>query len=240
MTKLEFLEILKKELQKSSVADCDEIIYEYEQHFAFKLKDGYSEEEISAKLGSPIAIAGQFDKSETPKNTAKKIPALIGLGILDFFTLIFCVVLICFGIVIAAFTVCSATGAFCLIGNANIYNLIPSMPYHVAIVFGVTLIVLAVISAVGFIYYVALIKQLFRSYKRFHCNTVAIASGNTTLPAIPATPQLTPKVHRILRKIFTVSFLSFVFLFVASFAVAIVTAGNFEFWHSWEWFGYGA
>ena len=53
MTKLEFLELLKKELNNNNVADCDEIVYEYEQHFAFKLKDGYSEEEISAKLGNP-------------------------------------------------------------------------------------------------------------------------------------------------------------------------------------------
>lgn len=34
---------------------------EYEQHFVFKLADGYSEEEIAAKLGDPTALAAQFD-----------------------------------------------------------------------------------------------------------------------------------------------------------------------------------
>ena len=80
------------------MADCDEIVYEYEQHFAFKLKDGYSEEEISAKLGNPADIAGQYDKNELPQRNTKKIFTLIGLGILDFFAFIFYIVLICFGI----------------------------------------------------------------------------------------------------------------------------------------------
>lgn len=37
--------------------DAGEILEEYEQHFAFKLADGYTEQEIARNLGSPFEIA---------------------------------------------------------------------------------------------------------------------------------------------------------------------------------------
>ena len=53
MTKHEFMARLASELHKRNVADAADVTQEYEQHFAFKLADGYSEEEIAAKLGTP-------------------------------------------------------------------------------------------------------------------------------------------------------------------------------------------
>ena len=47
MTKTEFLTQLGSELQKRNVPDAADVLEEYEQHFAFKLADGYSEEEIN-------------------------------------------------------------------------------------------------------------------------------------------------------------------------------------------------
>ena len=46
MTKHEFMVRLASELHKRNVAYAADVIEEYEQHFAFKLADGYSEEEI--------------------------------------------------------------------------------------------------------------------------------------------------------------------------------------------------
>ena len=46
MTKHEFMARLASELRKRNVADAADVPQEYEQHFAFKLADGYSEEEI--------------------------------------------------------------------------------------------------------------------------------------------------------------------------------------------------
>ena len=57
MTKLEFMTQLERALKKHGAADCEDIMEEYEQHFAFKLADGYSEEEIAAKLGAPEELA---------------------------------------------------------------------------------------------------------------------------------------------------------------------------------------
>ena len=57
MTKNEFMTRLMNELHRRNVADAAEVAEEYEQHFAFKLADGYSEEEIAAKLGAPEELA---------------------------------------------------------------------------------------------------------------------------------------------------------------------------------------
>lgn len=57
MIKSEFVQKLTAALNRSHVADAADIIEAYEQHFVFKLADGYSEEEIAAKLGDPDEIA---------------------------------------------------------------------------------------------------------------------------------------------------------------------------------------
>jgi len=41
MTKQEYLNQLKNELVKQGVADAEDVVTEYEQHFAFKLADGF-------------------------------------------------------------------------------------------------------------------------------------------------------------------------------------------------------
>ena len=85
MTKIEFLEMLTTELKHNNVADAADIIEEYEQHFAFKLADGYSEEEIAAKLGNPKNIAAQYDSVPKERSGSKKIITRIGLCVAGFF-----------------------------------------------------------------------------------------------------------------------------------------------------------
>lgn len=70
MTKTEFLTRLGAELKARKVADMDDILGEYSRHFDYKLADGYSEEEIAARLGSPEELAAQFE-SEAPEKSAK-------------------------------------------------------------------------------------------------------------------------------------------------------------------------
>lgn len=57
MTKSQFLQSLETELKSRRLPDAGEILEEYEQHFSFKLADGYTEQEIARKLGSPFEIA---------------------------------------------------------------------------------------------------------------------------------------------------------------------------------------
>ena len=42
ITRNEFLSKLSDELKKNNIADAADIVSEYEQHFAFKMADGFS------------------------------------------------------------------------------------------------------------------------------------------------------------------------------------------------------
>lgn len=80
MTKHEFMARLASELRKRNIADAADVIEEYEQHFAFKLADGYAEEEIAAKLGSPEELAAQFESTDTAKKVGGGRAVLRGAG----------------------------------------------------------------------------------------------------------------------------------------------------------------
>ena len=100
MAKLEFMNQLASELHKRNIADAADVLKEYEQHFAFKLSDGYSEEEIAARLGSPADLAAQFEPA--PQGAKRRSAALtwLWLGWVDVFFGLFAVLLL------ALFAVC--------------------------------------------------------------------------------------------------------------------------------------
>ena len=100
MTKLEFMSKLASELHKRNIADAADVLEEYEQHFAFKLSDGYSEEEIAARLGSPANLAAQFEPA--PQGAKRRSAALtwLWLGWVDVFFGLFAILLL------ALFAVC--------------------------------------------------------------------------------------------------------------------------------------
>lgn len=60
MTKQEFMNFLKYELEKNQIKNINEIIADYEEHFAHALAQNKSEEEICKNLGSPESIAKAY------------------------------------------------------------------------------------------------------------------------------------------------------------------------------------
>ena len=241
MTKNEFMTRLASELRKRNVADAADVIEEYEQHFAFKLADGYAEEEIAAKLGSPEELAAQFESTDTAKKVGgSKALAVAGLCFVDLFAGLFFVLLAGFGIVLAAASLSFAALAVCLLGNLNIYGLIPTMPYWCGAILALSFVALAVLIAVGCVYYAAFLRQLLRSFARFQHNTLATASGEATLPALAIHPQFSAKTKRRLRSVALISLALFATCFVLSYVVCTLSAGSFQFWHTWSWFGYTA
>lgn len=81
MTKLEFMNQLASELHKRNITDAADVLEEYEQHFAFELSDGYSEEEIAARLGSPADLAAQFEPAPQGAKRRLRRLALISLAL---------------------------------------------------------------------------------------------------------------------------------------------------------------
>jgi uncharacterized membrane protein len=234
MNKTEFINTLTNTLQARKIQDIDEIVAEYEQHFLFKLSDGYSEEEIAALLGDPAALGKQFD-SEIKTATGNKSIVAIGLIFMDIIVTLLFVLLFTWVIVMSAVAVTSVATSVCLVFNLNISNLIP-MPYFVALILALVSLALAVLAAVGTVYFWLYAQQLLRSYFRWHRNTLAAASGQALLPSIPVHPQLSAARNRSMRKIALVALTVFVVTFQAGYIIAALAAGALEFWHVWGWF----
>lgn len=95
MTKNEFLSRLEAELEARRVPEPEDILGEYRRHFEYKLADGYSEEEIAARLGAPEELAAQFEpEREAPHpsragSAARSALTWTGLGFADMFVLSF-------------------------------------------------------------------------------------------------------------------------------------------------------
>ena len=237
MKKDEFIAELTSLLEKKRVADANEIISEYEQHFDFKLADGYTEEEISAKLGSPRQIAEQYEQVAGDEKGHSSAIVKIGLAFVDLFAGMFFLLLATLGVVIGVASVAFAALGLCMIVGANPNALIPSMPYWCGAVLGVSLIALGVLTAVGCVYYWALIRQTLRSFGRFQHNALASAAGRPTLPSLPVHAQLNPRLSRRLRKIALIALMAFAVCFVLGFIACALSAGDIQFWHAWGWFG---
>lgn len=237
MTKNEFMTRLTSELHKQSVADAADVIEEYEQHFAFKLADGYSEEEIAAKLGKPEELAAQFAETDAPKSSGGSRPLVVtGLCFADLFAGMFFLLLAGFGLVMAAGALCFAAVAVCLLGGLNICGLIPSMPYWCGAILALSLAALTVLLTVGCVYYSAFLRQLLRSFGRWQHNALAAASGEAVLPSLTVSPRFSPKKKRCLRTLALISLALFAACFVLSYVVCALSAGSFQFWHVWGWF----
>lgn len=238
MNRKEFIDILRKKLHENNISDLEEIVAEYDEHFDFKLSDGYSEEEIAAKLGNPEEIAMQYSTGNIEKKaSAKKAIVLTGLVFADIFVGAFFALLFGWILVIGAFTVASATIGISYIGGFNVYSLIPSVPhYWLGLIYALMFLSLAVLSGVGTIYCVSFCRQLLRAYGRFHRNCISSASGKAVLPPLATYPQFSMKTQRTFRRMALIFLAVFAVTFVLAFISSAISAGALEFWHEWKWF----
>ncbi|MCJ7840136.1 DUF1700 domain-containing protein [Lederbergia sp. NSJ-179] len=92
MNKQEFLLELERYLRSLSTIEKNDILQDYEDHFAFGTEEGKSEEEISKALGSPKQLAREIladyhiEKMETSKSTGnifRAVWSVIGLGFIN-------------------------------------------------------------------------------------------------------------------------------------------------------------
>ncbi len=238
MNRNEFFDVMKKTLDANHVADIEEILSEYEQHFAFKLADGYSEEEIAAKLGDPKELAGQFapEKSFGVKARGNRIMVAVGLAFADLFAGSLFIVLYAWVAAMGAGAAGSAVIGAVLLTGQNIYGILPFIPYASAVFFAVSFLLLAVLFTVAAVYCCLLFNQLFRAYGRWHHNSYATAAEKPVYPSLSKFPQMSPKAKRRLRGVAWIALILFVVFFTATFIVSSALAGSAGFWHAWNWF----
>ncbi len=128
MTQEQFLNTLRRRLSGMSPEEVDEVIEDYETHFADGLAAGRSEAEIAAALGDPIRLAREmraeagvrrWESHRTPSNFASALFGLLALIAIDFMFLLPVLAAI-FGIAVAAIVV---VFAMCLAGLVMMLNL---------------------------------------------------------------------------------------------------------------------
>ena len=227
MTKKDFLMALETELKRKNVSDTADIIEEYTQHFDFKLSDGYSEEEIAAKLGDPKKIAAQYEPEFSANAKHSAVLTWLWLAWVDLFFGLFSILLLSFGAVLTASALSFGVVGLCLIFNLGALPIVtlPSMPYLCGAILGICMSALCVLAVCGCVWFFAYIRQIFKAYGRFHQNMLAPCKGVAALPALPVLPQFSAKKKRRLRSVALVSLAIFAAFFVISYIVCSLWAG---------------
>lgn len=235
MNQQQYMIELKRELKERNVNDIEEILEEYEQHFTFKLKDGYSEEEIAAKLEKPALIADQFAmETRGYADSGKGSNALtgIGLGFLDIVMSLLFILFYGWGVVLGVFSLAVSVLGICLIGNLNIAALIPAMPYLGSLVLGISMLGLGTLSSVGTYYSFRYVTQWGRVFIRWQRN---VWRGKR-YPSLSMQPEMSGKCKRRLRMITVASLLFFGVAFLIGLLVMFAYTGFRPFWHELGWF----
>lgn len=236
MKREQFIYILKNKLKEHKVIDIEEIIEEYNDHFDYKLEDGFSEEEVSVKLGDPLYLADQYieDSELIVKN--KKVWPIIGVISLDLFTVQGYILFAAWVLVLFVFASALLAIGVSLFAAVSPFGWIPYLPYRCGAVLGISMLSLSVFSFVGTFYSYLYLKQITKKYIRFHKNVFAKAKNKPTLPSLPGHVVQSKKSSRLLRTLFQLSLNAFAISFVLGFLVCAISAKSFEFWHVFEWF----
>ena len=212
MTESDFISRLEKELARLGVADIDDISCEYREHFACMKDDGHTEEEISALLGSPEELAGQFatireegEESHEARPVVFRASAaavlIIAAGLS--FILAFAAAVLCLG----------------LLAGVDYGGIIPPIPYWCGIVYAIASALLSVLAAAAMLF---CLSELMRRFNA--CSGGWLSSSGS---------------RSRLRRVIRASAISFAACFVLVYAVSMLSAGSMAFWHAWHWFGYG-
>lgn len=233
MTKADYLARLGKALE-GRVDDLDDILAEYEEHFARKLADGYSEDEVTARLESPEVLAAQFAEAggKPPARKRNRPFVILGLCLLSPLALAFIAALAVFVAFSGAAALAFLALGLCLVTGLDPLNLIPAMPYAGGLLLGQSSLALSLLAGLGTVYSGLFLGQLWKAYYRWAANRLF----SSARPPLPMNPQLGAATRRKLRTAILVALAVMGVSFVAGFAVMAVSAGSPGFWHVWHWF----
>jgi uncharacterized membrane protein len=232
MNKETFFTELNKELVKNKVSDIDEILAEFEEHFAYKIDEGKTEEEVVKKIGNPVDIARDYANQAKPAKQSGSLVVKIGLVISDFFVFFMFLIMWASVFVLGVFAITSLALGALLVVNGNIASLIPSMPYVSSLIFGISFFGLSVVSGIGTIYLYLYVKQWQKAYFRWHKNIL----NNNIYPSLSKHPKLAKKNQSRLKLLNMIGIIIFVGAFIIGYIVSAIIANSGGFWHVWEWF----
>ena len=223
---------MKRELNEKGVQGVDEILAEYEEHFSYKLEEGWTEEEIAKKLSSPSDIAEEYSASKENGKSAAKGQGFNVFGVVAMsipVAAVYCL-MVASVIVLAGFSLCTFALGICLIFNINVAGLIPAFPSYLPMLFlGIACLSMCVLSAIGTIYAFLYVGQWRKCYVRWCGN---LCGG--LKPSVSKHPKISKKANGVMKLIAMISLIVFVAAFAIGYISACAYAGSFEPWHVLE------
>lgn len=230
---------LEMQLKERNVTDYEDILIEYEQHFLFKLADGYTEDEISARLGDPLVLAAQYTAADQPKSSGSKgirIAVAFGLFFLNIIAGAAIIAFLAWVIALGASTIGFMITGISLLTGSNPAGLLPDMPRIGAIILGIGILALSALAAMATIYCWRFVLQITKAFWHWNKRCLAMAGNEPVKPSIAVLPQFTPSARRTMRRITSVALFTFAICFIGGYIVLTLRAGSWEFWHVWNWF----
>jgi hypothetical protein len=239
MNKQDFMTELEKHLKERNVSDFADILIDYEQHFLFKLADGYTEDEISAKLGQPLALAAQYTAYNQQKRKGRggiRFAAALGLFFLNMITSSAILAFLAWVIALGISTIGFLAAGLTLLAGLNPAELLPYMPRTGEVIISIVLLSLTTLAAMAAIYCWRFVIQITKANWHWNGRCLAKAGNRPVKPSIAATPQFTPSARRVMRRITSAALVVFAISLIAGYIVLALRAGAWEFWHVWGWF----
>jgi hypothetical protein len=175
MSKAEFLYALREALREKNIRDIDEILEEYEQHFAFKLSGRFFGRRRQPRVWRPCGTRGRYE-AESPRSAESAAGSLPWRGSCGW--MFFPVPCSSISFLPGSLSwllprpLCGYRG--CTRTPKRAVRDSPPMPYFVAF-FRRRVLCLSALAAVGTCYCWDFARQLCRCYARFHKNTLSVA-----------------------------------------------------------------
>ena len=233
-----YLSELEKALRSARVQDFQEVLSEYAEHFERKQADGFSQEEIAARLVAPKELARQYaGQAEGTADGGGRAIMITGLVCVDVVVGILFILLYAWVLVIAVLAIAAFALGISLITGININGWIPFIPLIPKLITGIDCLALSLLSGLGTVYSFLFVNQLTRVYAHWHRARANPRSSARFAPTPPMVPQLKPKLRSRMRDLALVTLAVFAVLLLIGFLSMAISAGSFEFWHVWNWFG---
>ena len=189
MTKTEFFNIIRNGLKDFPENEVNDILYDYEEHFASGLNDGKTVEEIIEELGNPYDIVEQYKSTNsysidqksksTSSLTNTTIIILILVGIICFPAItglggiiIGIIATLCFvplGFTFAGIGILLGDLGVSVLGIVNLPNFITDFPTSSVILFTIGSLLSTILGIIISVYlvkaFIILIKKIIELFK---------------------------------------------------------------------------
>ena len=232
MNKQQFLSELTRELQERKVPDVEEILADYEEHFACKLAEGRAEEEICRRLGLPADLAEEYGEQGAERPKSGRAWARTGVVLLWILFVMVDILMWAAALAVIGTAVCSLALGIFLLTSWNPGGILPAMPYWCAACLAVAAVGLAMLSGSGSVLLVRYVDRFGKVFARWGRKVW----NGAPLPSASLHPSFRGKAISALKLIAVIGTLCFVIAFAVAYVAMCVSTGSMEPWHVWNWF----